>query len=163
MVAMVKAPVRGFAELEARYGKLILDKDPRGGMRIISPIGWEIKWMTSIPSLPGVPKKKLYVNRDMKEPLLRALSAVAVLCPDYVIKRIGCWSVRYKATAARKVSLHAYGLAVDINPETNPLSKTLVTDMPGEFVEAFKREGFVWGGDFSGTKDAMHFQYASGY
>ena len=35
--------------------------------------------------------------------------------------------------------------------------------MPG-IVAAFKRSGFVWGGDWSGAgKDPMHFQYCSGY
>lgn len=118
--------------------------------------------MTSIHELPGIPGRKLYVNRDIVEPLTKALSAVAVLCPDYKIKTIGCWNVRYKRTATKQVSLHALGLAVDINAEQNPLSPALVTDMPGEFVEAFKKEGFTWGGEFSGIKDAMHFQLASG-
>ncbi len=155
-------PVHGQAELEARYGKLIIGPDPRGGMRIISPIGWEAKWMVLMRKLPGCGTTRLYVNRDMVEPLTRALSAVAVLCPDYKIKTIGCWNVRYKRTATKQVSLHAYGLSVDINADRNPLSDGLVTDMPIEFVDAFKRERFTWGGEFKGKKDAMHWQLASG-
>ncbi len=155
-------PVRGQVELEARYSRLQIGPDPRGGMRIVSPIGWEAKWMVLMKDIPGCGGKNLYVNRDMVEPLHAALSAVAVLCPDYKIRTIGCWSVRYKRTATKQVSMHAYGLAVDINADRNPLAESLVTDMPIEFVDAFKRERFTWGGEFSGKKDAMHWQFVSG-
>jgi hypothetical protein len=71
-------------------------------------------------------------------------------------------------------SMHAYGLAVDLNPRENPyvgcgvsyhadakryidrtpLRKGMVT--PG-VVRAFKAIGWGWGGDWSGVKDWMHF------
>jgi D-alanyl-D-alanine carboxypeptidase len=71
-------------------------------------------------------------------------------------------------------SMHAYGLAVDLNPRENPyvgcgvsyhadakryidrtpLRKGMVT--PG-VVSAFKAIGWGWGGDWSGVKDWMHF------
>jgi hypothetical protein len=156
-------PPNGLAELEARYGRLILGPDPRGGLRIISPIGWETAHMMPMTDLPGLPGRKLYVNRDLVGPLTAALMSVAVLCPTYKIKTIGCWNVRYKRTQTKQISVHAFGLAVDINAAQNPLSPTLITDMPGEFVAAFKREGFTWGGEFSGTKDAMHMQWCSNY
>ena len=73
-----------------------------------------------------------------------------------------------------RLSLHALGLAVDINPRLNPYVRgetvlppgatydptvpgTLAPD--GPVVRAFKALGWSWGGDWSkGTKDYMHFQ-----
>ena len=162
LVVVRVTPAHGRAELEARYGKLLIDADPRGGMRIISPIGWEAKWMTLMRDLPGCGDKRLYVNRDMAEPLRAALSAVAVVAPEYKIRTIGCWNVRYKRTSAKQVSLHALGLAVDINADRNPMRSPIETDMPPLFVDAFMREGFTWGGDF-GMPDPMHFQLCSGF
>jgi hypothetical protein len=156
---MVK-PVHGRAELEARYGRLLIEPDPRGGHRIVSPIGWEIANMTKIESAL-LPRGKLYVHKDMAGPLLLALASAKNVCPDYVVRRIGCWAVRYKRTAKKSVSLHAYGLAVDINPETNPMRSPLTTDMPVELILAFEEQGFTWGARFP-TPDPMHFQFASG-
>lgn len=60
-------------------------------------------------------------------------------------------------------SAHAFGMAVDINPERNPFGSTLITDMvdlpnpPPSFVQLFLSEGWGWGGNWSSKKDAMHF------
>lgn len=74
----------------------------------------------------------------------------------------------------RRLSMHALGLAVDLNPRLNPYIKgdrvlppgavydttvpgTLLPDSP--VVQAFKRLGWEWGGDWTGEKvDYMHFQ-----
>lgn len=152
---------RNRAEFEARYGRMLIDSDPRGGYRIISPLGWETANMTKVVSAL-LPAGKLYVHKDMAGPLLLALAAARTTCHDYTIRTIGCWNVRYKRTATKEVSLHSYGLAVDINADKNPLSVQLVTDMPPTFVQAFKDQGFTWGGEFSGMKDAMHYQLAAG-
>lgn len=53
---------------------------------------------------------------------------------------------------------HPYCFAIDINPEKNPLSNKLITDIPKEVVAIFKKHGFVWGGDWKQIKDPMHFE-----
>ena len=67
------------------------------------------------------------------------------------------------------LSLHAFGIAVDINPSANPSCgvtaacrcyNDLVTDMPREFVQAFRDAGFDWGGDWVDHPDPMHFEWA---
>ena len=67
------------------------------------------------------------------------------------------------------LSLHSFGIAVDINPSANPSCgiteacrcyNDLVTDMPTEFVQAFKDAGFDWGGDWVEHPDPMHFEWA---
>jgi len=55
-------------------------------------------------------------------------------------------------------SLHSWGVAIDINPATNPLGST-ETDFPPEFIQIMKSVGFRWGGDFTRRKDPMHFEF----
>ena len=57
------------------------------------------------------------------------------------------------------LSMHAYGIAIDINPAKNPMGKKGV--MPEWFVAIFKKWGFTWGGTWK-RRDDMHFQYANG-
>ncbi|MBI2662648.1 M15 family metallopeptidase [Candidatus Woesearchaeota archaeon] len=79
-------------------------------------------------------------------------------------------------------SKHSYGLAIDINPSTNPFClvrpdgtnyyKTKegieveckkyngkYYDLPEEIIQIFKANDFRWGGDFSDAKDYMHFDW----
>ncbi len=156
-------PPHGLAELEARYGHLILVPNSHGpGLKIAHPIGWEAANMVSLHSLPGCGQAKLYVNKDMAGSLLLALAAAANACPDYQIRTIGCWNPRFKRANGKELSVHSWGLAVDLNADTNPMGDKLVTDMPAGFVAAFKDQGFTWGGEFSGKKDAMHMQWLTG-
>jgi len=81
-----------------------------------------------------------------------------------------------KATGSGRWSNHAYGTAIDINPIENPwvepggvvyhkASRPYVKRTPrpgmavegGALVKAFDREGWKWGGRWSGTKDYQHF------
>lgn len=72
-----------------------------------------------------------------------------------------------KITGGRAHSLHAFGIAVDYNWNSNPFraDAKLITDMPSQMVAAVKairtKGGapvFRWGGDFRSVKDAMHFE-----
>jgi len=55
------------------------------------------------------------------------------------------------------LSNHAYGCAIDIDPDHNPLGATHGR-MPPDVVALFKAEGWRWGGDYHGRKDWMHFE-----
>ncbi len=66
------------------------------------------------------------------------------------------------------LSVHTFGIAVDINPSANPFCgvpqpcrcyNDLITDMPREFVQAFRDAGFEWGGDWKDHPDPMHFEW----
>jgi LysM repeat protein len=73
----------------------------------------------------------------------------------------GCYNFRGKRTSG-KLSTHSWGIALDLNPETN--SQGSAGNMDEAVVEVFRRFGFTWGGDWSGkTKDPMHFQFCAGY
>ena len=68
-------------------------------------------------------------------------------------------------TGGSGYSLHAYGIAGDINWSTNPYGPVLHTDMPRAMVDAIlairTNDGaqvFGWGGNYRGNKDPMHYE-----
>ena len=61
---------------------------------------------------------------------------------------------------ATNLSCHAFGAAIDIDAEHNPLGSNSGA-MPQQVVDAFKAAGAFWGGDFVHRKDEMHFQWAT--
>jgi hypothetical protein len=64
---------------------------------------------------------------------------------------------------SHRLSFHAFGTAVDINPAQNPYNAddppVLVTNMPAWYVKAWEDAGFCWGGYWASIKDAMHFSW----
>ncbi|MBB6224570.1 M15 family metallopeptidase [Rhizobium leguminosarum] len=78
----------------------------------------------------------------------------------YKIKSIGGYNYRNIA-GTNKLSNHAFGDAIDINPGTNPMGRRLVTDMPSSVSALAAQNGLTWGGDWNSKKDAMHFEVQS--
>ncbi len=71
----------------------------------------------------------------------------------------GCYYPRFIARdPAKGLSLHAWGIAVDLNVPEN--QRGTVGRMDPRVVAIFKRWGFAWGGDWNYT-DPMHFEMAS--
>lgn len=75
----------------------------------------------------------------------------------------GAFNCRTIAGTGRH-SLHAYGLAADLNWQSNPYQKKLKTDMPAGMIAEIQSirtnsgaQVFRWGGTF-GTPDAMHYE-----
>lgn len=73
----------------------------------------------------------------------------------------------------KKLSNHAYGMAIDINPRYNPMViKNKVSPANGSYskenkgtisadsqvVKIFKKRGWKWGGDYKSLKDYQHFE-----
>lgn len=74
----------------------------------------------------------------------------------------GCYAFRAQRRSHNKLSAHAWGIALDINPETNELGTE--GNMDPRIVKIFEDNGFYWGGNFLGIhRDPMHFQYCTGY
>jgi hypothetical protein len=70
----------------------------------------------------------------------------------------GCFVARHiDWDPGRPLSMHAWGLAIDLNARDNPLGATPVMDR--QVVEVFERWGFDWGGHWP-RPDGMHFELA---
>ena len=57
-------------------------------------------------------------------------------------------------------SEHAFGNAIDINPDDNPFTAELKTDLPANVSDMAAKWGITWGGDWKSKKDAMHFEWS---
>lgn len=89
---------------------------------------------------------------------------------------VGAYVWRSMAASGNR-SHHSYGVAIDINPNENymikngkvvagscwsPSSNPYSFGPDSPVVQAFKKRGWVWGGDWNSSKDYMHFSY-TGY
>jgi D-alanyl-D-alanine carboxypeptidase len=68
----------------------------------------------------------------------------------------GCYAPR-RIRPGGALSLHAWGLAVDLNASANPFGGRSRQDR--RLVRIMERHGFTWGGDFPPTSDPMHFEF----
>ena len=67
----------------------------------------------------------------------------------------GCYAPR-RIPSSGSLSLHAWGLAIDLNASENPQGSEPRQDR--RLVRAFEREGFTWGGRWPTAPDGMHFE-----
>ena len=71
----------------------------------------------------------------------------------------GCYVPRFIARdPAKGLSLHTWGIALDLNVQGN--LRGSIGEIDRGVVDVFKRWGFAWGGDWSYT-DPMHFELAA--
>jgi hypothetical protein len=68
----------------------------------------------------------------------------------------GCYAPRRIPTSGT-LSLHAWGLAVDLNASRNPQGSRPHQDL--RLVHVMERHGFWWGGRWPTVPDGMHFEY----
>lgn len=102
----------------------------------------------------------IFCNVDIHHPLMTALQNLHSRGMADLLKTYdGCFNIR-TVRGSSAFSTHAYGLGIDINAATNPMSSVLHTNMNQEFVKCFTEVGFDWGGNFHSRKDPMHFSYA---
>lgn len=71
----------------------------------------------------------------------------------------GCFNIRNIA-GSNNWSNHSWACAVDIAPTTNGFNTGHGT-MPQSIIDAFKAQGALWGGDYHGRTDPMHFEFVS--
>lgn len=103
----------------------------------------------------GVIPKRIYCNKRLVKPLTAAFSALIKTKEVQFLKTWdGCFNIR-KSKGGPGFSLHAWGLAVDVNAAWNQFGKP--PNLRPQFVKCFTDAGFDWGGDW-GTPDAMHMQ-----
>lgn len=103
----------------------------------------------------GVLPKRLYCNKDMILPLTKAFkNLISTGCVKELKTWDGCFNIR-KKRGLTSMSLHSWGIAIDVNAAWNGLNKE--PQLSKEFVNCFTLAGFDWGGTWT-RKDGMHFQ-----
>lgn len=70
----------------------------------------------------------------------------------------GCFNIR-RISGSDNWSNHSWACAIDLSPKTNGFN--MKATLSSVVVDAFKRQGARWGGNYSGRKDPMHFEFVS--
>lgn len=113
---------------------------------------WNVPAKYQINNFPA----KLWCNKDLIGPLSKALDnllltgVIAELCTFD-----GCFNIRKVRGSETEMSLHSWGVAIDLNATTNALGAK--PTFSAKFVKCFTDAGFDWGGNFT-KKDGMHYQ-----
>lgn len=155
----------GLAQIKKKFGNIYRHIAADGTLRA----SWEQEYMDHLRLPFAIPlswnKDKsvsnLYCHKVLK-PVFK--SVFETIKNERLSNRIvsygGCFNYR-SVRLGHKLSTHSWGIAIDINPETNRMGTT--GDMDSEIIRIFKDHGFTWGGNWTGRKDPMHFQFCSGY
>ena len=153
------------SECDAFYG------DPRGPNAGPSPAWMKANLTHVVPpfqmTFDGRPIKGIQIHRKCADSLSRVLAAIwtasghnHAVIEDWGVDRFGgSFNFRLMRGLGR-LSMHAYGCAIDIDPERNGLGvlRSHLRDCP-QVLNAFAVEGWIWGGNWS-RPDGMHFQAA---
>jgi hypothetical protein len=106
--------------------------------------------------------KQIQVHKKVQGVFEKVNSEITAANTGYQFRSVGSFSWRQKNCpgGCSGLSTHSFGITVDINPDTNPYTTANTHDIPPAVSDIFKRNGFIWGGDWNGAKDWMHFEYA---
>lgn len=141
--------------------------DPLGDRKVFEALNmtfWDIPIFinTHIPALPN----KLYCHKELVRPLQKVFYSLIESGLSKEIKTFdGCFNVRLIRGSKKNLSIHSWGLAIDLNAAHNPLGYMKSDSQAGgltpfslSFDEVFRSEGFTCGIDFV-RNDGMHFEY----
>ena len=105
----------------------------------------------------GFPKK-IFINKDFRPELEKALRNVMTRGLAREMKTWdGCYQLRAKVANAGSYSMHAWGLAVDINAGENGYNRPV--KLSNAFLKCFT-DCHIISGAFWKVKDGMHFELA---
>ncbi len=112
----------------------------------------ELPWTNPNTKKPII----VWVHHKLVDVLERTADEAAKV--PYLVTRVDSFVPRHRNwRPTGPLSVHSWGAAVDINPLVNMVGTA--GDMPPEFVAAWERNGWCWGGRWRRPKDPMHFQY----
>ena len=160
------APPHGLDQIVATFGDIFEHINPD---HTLTP-SWQTQFLQRI-SLPFPLKLSWDPSRSVTQITCHKLLAVVFTevfvriesegLKEKITSFGGCFAFRPQRTGSR-LSTHAWGIAIDLNPETN--AQGTAGNMDPAVTKIFRDAGFQWGGDWRGrSRDPMHFQFCTGY
>jgi|GEM_PF-858998 len=126
--------------------------------------GWGNKWMVLWrikQKFPWFPAEKIYIHKDFREKLTRALYLLEMADLHKEIKTFdGCYNLRTVRGTDTILSVHSWGCAIDLNAHLNPLGAE--ADWSADFIGVMEHCGIFCGSRWHGRPDAMHFALVNG-
>lgn len=154
----------------AFYGDPDPDKDGRPNRawedaniaHVVPPFPMVLAWDTAALV------KTISIHKKCAPSLTRVLTVIwQTMAPkDREIFEISHYGGGYNFRPMRgseKLSMHAYGAAIDLSPAINRLGREYASAprmMPQTVIKAFEAEGWTWGGQWH-RPDPQHFQAAT--
>lgn len=136
-------------ELDLLFGHIEYRDRERGWVTITNDFAR--KYIVRV-ELPIVGRKAVHFR--LRDKFIAALREIDDAGLAQEIKRFGTWACRHICNNPKKaLSLHAYGIAVDINWKENPYGQRFSKIHP-EVTAAFVRRGFR-----TIPRDPMHYQF----
>jgi len=158
----------GMAQVKSTYGDFSYHELSGGNVDIDDV--WERDNLILVKNICGT-GLNIQLHKLIIPEFTVALAEAMAAAPGYKIRMLGGHCGRHMMhDSSKPLSIHSWGAAFDLNWDKNlvvsanaPLSvKSAGCDMPKSLVDAFKKRGWNWGGDWLSVKDYMHFQYATG-
>lgn len=155
--------------LNAFYGKHDLGSDglPTGAWLSENLKLFSVPYPLAPAWNPSQQVKKIRCHKRVGESLVRIFEQILDYYGDYENVKVarmhlyaGCYNFRIIKDSVR-LSTHAWGAGIDLDPEKNPLGKKYSAKagmLPEVVIEIFEAEGWKWGGRFVQRPDCMHFQ-----
>jgi hypothetical protein len=156
---MAQWPHDDTASLIAFYGDPRLPSFETANLVVVKP-PWQMTY-------EDVRITGIRIHRKCSDSLSAVLADIAAQVgndwsklPPGAVKFSGSYNFR-PIRGSSRLSCHAFGAAIDMDAEANPMNTTgdLGTMSP-IVIDAFKRQGWFWGGDFKTRQDPMHFEAA---
>ncbi len=147
----------GLEQIQKIFGKFTykdLGGSPPGRIQI------DTKWLTANIVTTQVPALGTMQCHRLLVPVFTA-ALQQLLDEDLAtgLRYWGCFVPRHKGwDSTQDLSVHAWGIALDLNADTNAVGTKGTLDP--RVIRIFAEHGFYWGGNFG---DPMHFQYCISY
>ena len=153
-------PPSGLVEIKRVFGDPVFtlgSQDPY--CPYVVPREWNIAHLASF-DLAHPRIRRIYCHRLIGPIVQKVFYEIKSAGLASEISTCGCLCRRKKVASSTQMSVHSWGIALDVNQATNQYDSN--GDMHPQVVEIFTRNGFEWGGTWR-TKDPMHFQYCNDY
>lgn len=137
----------------------------RGGGRVsIDDKDWLKNIITLTVPFNGS-TQRMQIHRRVAQTVHQIFEEIETTNADrgYAYKLVfdGSFVPRQMASGTGALSNHTWGIAIDLNAKTNPMTYGRGRhDMPSWVIEVFRNHGFRWGGDWTNPYDPMHFEYS---